>query len=1248
VYDDVNNTGVPVSTDPRVPGITITLNVNGSNVLARQTDANGRAFFGPGWGTNAAIIITMTPTAGSGNGTPYHYWFPSIALPEYVTKSPNTFSFTNSSFRQDPSFPGGLIPQDFGAVVASEDTFLDRHEGFYFGVKMGPSLTTTASPAAVMLSSSTGPTTLSDSAVLSGGNNPTGSIDFTLTGPNGFSYPQNVTVSGDGTYSASTQLPTTGSVTGIYTWSAHYSGDTNNKAADDQGGTAEQTMVDPATPMLETTASPAVTLDASGAPTLSDTAVLSEGYMPTGMIVFTLTGPNGFSKSQTDMVSGNNSYNASIQLPTTGTVAGTYTWMAMYTSGDDNNKPANDQGGAAEQTVVSKADPKLVTTASGAITLDASGAPTLSDTAELSGGFLPDGLSGMIVFTLTGPGGFSQSQPVMVDGNGSYSQSFSLATSGSVAGSYKWTAVYMGDANNNTANDQGGAEEQTLVSIAVPTLTTTDGGPIALGSGVALSDSATLAGGYFPTGSITFTLTAPDGTNVDTESVMVNGNTTYSTSKGPVPTVAGVYQWVASYSGDTNNKGADSAIEPESVIGGGGPSTPTITTTAGPGVVLGSGQALTDSATLSGGSSPGGTITFYLFAPGVTPNATNSNNVYSSVVSVSGNITYSSGGFVPMMVAGIYEWLAVYSGDANNKGVDSGFGSEPVGVGVVAGVYIWTGKGTNNLWSNKNNWFGNIAPGAGASLLFPVGALQETNVNDLALAFGGITIADKYSFSGQPLKMSALQVNSGAQLGLSLNATLQSGGILNDQGTLTVGAGDTLSLGGAMGVASGATLTIQGTLTVQSAAMLDDNGNLTVASTGILDDFGTAANAVTVETGVTLVNSGQVIMESNAHLDLKGTLENKTGGKLVDGFRVTVESTGLISDNDAITVTAGATLDVFGQLTEGAGGELDDFGTLIIEKGGTLDVFSTVVIEPGGNYQPLGTVKVESGGMIQQPKVTPPSVSCLAITPVAGAPFSGVVASFTDSDGDKLANFSATLDWGDGTTTSGTLAANSSGGFNVSGNHTYATHGPFTLKVGVNDTDGTSGKGTCSLTASTSGQFSTPNQNATINFWATTHGQSLIASFNGGSTSTALATWLATSFPNLYGANAGSNNLTGKTNAQVAALFLTFYAEARPKPDAQVLALALDIYTTTSSLGGTAGAAIGFQITSTGLGASFVSLGTNGAAFDAPNNVAVTAYYLLTEANKHAVNGVLYSGNSTLLQEFLTVVVYLNDTGRNS
>ena len=228
-----------------------------------------------------------------------------------------------------------------------------------------PTLVTTASPNVTLPAGPPGTVTLSDSALLSGGYSPTGSIVFTLTGPGGFSYTQTDTVSGNGTYTASTTLPTTGTVAGTYTWTAHYSGDANNNAANDQGGAAEQTVVSPASPTLVTTASPARDA-ADRAPGDGDPerpAVLSGGYFPTGSIVFTLTGPGGFSFTQTDPVSGNGTYTASTTLPTTGTVAGTYTWTAHY-GGDANNNAANDQGGVAEQTVVSPASPTLVTTAS--------------------------------------------------------------------------------------------------------------------------------------------------------------------------------------------------------------------------------------------------------------------------------------------------------------------------------------------------------------------------------------------------------------------------------------------------------------------------------------------------------------------------------------------------------------------------------------------------------------------------------------------------------------------------------------------------------------------------------------------------------------------------------------------------------------------------------------------------------------------------------------------------------------------
>jgi hypothetical protein len=93
---------------------------------------------------------------------------------------------------------------------------------------------------------------------------------------------------------------------------------------------------------------------------------------------------------------------------------------------------------------------------------------------------------------------------------------------------------------------------------------------VAVGSGVPLTDSATLAGGFNPTGTIAFTLVGPGGGVVETEVVTVSGNGTYSTPHGFVPTAAagaGTYHWVAAYSGDANNNPVTSPLgsEPETV-----------------------------------------------------------------------------------------------------------------------------------------------------------------------------------------------------------------------------------------------------------------------------------------------------------------------------------------------------------------------------------------------------------------------------------------------------------------------------------------------------------------------------------------------------------------------------------------------------------------------------------------------------------------------------------------------------------
>jgi hypothetical protein len=69
-----------------------------------------------------------------------------------------------------------------------------------------------------------------------------------------------------------------------------------------------------------------------------------------------------------------------------------------------------------------------------------------------------------------------------------------------------------------------------------------------------------------------------------------------------------------------------------------------------------------------------------------------------------------------------------------------------------------------------------------------------------------------------------------------------------------------------------------------------------------------------------------------------------------------------------------------------------------------------------------------------------------------GSTFSGTVATFTpDTTVGPVDAFTATIDWGDGQTSDGTIVEDGTGGYVVSGTHTYADNGVYTAAVLVVD-----------------------------------------------------------------------------------------------------------------------------------------------------------------------------------------------------
>ncbi len=236
--------------------------------------------------------------------------------------------------------------------------------------------------------------------------------------------------------------------------------------------------------------------------------------------------------------------------------------------------------------------------------------------------------------------------------------------------------------------------------------------PFTIGTGVrAVRDSAevTVEGGSAtPAGSVEFFLCKVDSPDLcdtggtEVGSTNLSGASYPTTVLSPVAyvTSAGRYCWRAEYSGDSENgipgSSDSSATECFTVT----PKTPTLSTSAGADVTLGT--AVTDTATLggtatqpadpvinltgAGGAAAGGTITFSLYGPSDTGCGSLVQGS-TQVVTVNGNGPYNAS-FTPT-APGNYHWVAVYSGDEpNTTGVthnaDCTDGAEDVTVTTVA------------------------------------------------------------------------------------------------------------------------------------------------------------------------------------------------------------------------------------------------------------------------------------------------------------------------------------------------------------------------------------------------------------------------------------------------------------------------------------------------------------------------------------------------------------------------------------
>jgi hypothetical protein len=550
---------------------------------------------------------------------------------------------TNTS--EDPifcSYPAfaGQDPNDFfctyslttGALATDDDAgFCTANAPLNGGISLAtPTINTAAQPTSTTVGGQ-----IADQATLSGGASPTGTVTFNLydnsSGAGTTLFTDTETLSGG----VATSSAYTTTATGTDYWVATYNGDGANNGVT-SGASDEPVSVTP----QPTTATCPATDDLGFAlgnnDTTTDPIFCSYPAVPG-------ENPNDFYCT----------YGASTGV--------------LVTDNDAGLCPATAVGGTP-----GKGTPSITTTQQPAA---ATVGTTIADSATVSGGKSPTGTVTFSLYdnsTASGTPLLTSTQPL----SGGSASSIPVESTAATPGTYYWVATYNGDANNNSVTSTASGEPL-VISAATPSITTTPQ-PASTIVGSSITDKAGLSGGYNPTGTITFKLynnSTASGTPLFSDTETLSSGS--ATSAGYTTAGTGTDYWVATYNGDGNNNSVSGAANAEPVTITPVKATPTVTTTQQPSSTT-FGHSIADKATLSGGSSPTGTVTFNLYN-----NATATGTpLFTDTKTVSGG-SATSAGYTPA-APGTYYWVATYNGDANNNTVTSSASGEPVTITKAA------------------------------------------------------------------------------------------------------------------------------------------------------------------------------------------------------------------------------------------------------------------------------------------------------------------------------------------------------------------------------------------------------------------------------------------------------------------------------------------------------------------------------------------------------------------------------------
>jgi uncharacterized repeat protein (TIGR01451 family) len=258
-----------------------------------------------------------------------------------------------------------------------------------------------------------------------------------------------------------------------------------------------------------------------------------------------------------------------------------------------------------------------------------------------------------------------------------------------------------------------------------------------------------------------------------------------------------------------------------------------------------------------------------------------------------------------------------------------------------------------------------------------------------------------------------------------------------------------------------ATITWGDGLQTAGTVVANSGGGFAVTGSHTYAEEGTYTTSVTIiDAGGSMASATSSATIADAALSAAGTAITGTEGAAFSGLVATftdANPTAPVIDFTA-TITWGDGATSPGTITQPGG-----LGTGFIVSGahtyaeeGNYGV-SVAITDIGGS-----TANATSMATVADAALTAQGVNVAAIE---GASTGGIVASFTDADPNAVASdFTATINWGDGASSTGTIAVNSNGGFDVIGTHSYAEEGTFPINVMIFDAGGSTANATSMAT----------------------------------------------------------------------------------------------------------------------------------------------------------------------------------------